>query len=132
MLKKILTVAIAVVVIAVTAVIAEQVYDRTQVTLARATGTVNWTNTVNYAAIKLQNIWLINSYVAIDTVTVQRVTLDTVPMTNTVCTITNAGNKGDAKYSLNERYMKPTDYLVFTSGSTTGCTAIIDYEVQKH
>jgi hypothetical protein len=130
-MKKITILAVAVLVIAGLA-IAGSVYDRTTVTAGRSTGTAYWTNTLSYAALSLKQVWLINAYAAGDTVTVQRITTDTVPLTNTVCVITNASNKGDAAYSLNEKYMKPNDILYFSCTLSTGFTAVVEYEVQKH
>lgn len=130
MFKKFIVVLAVLATVAVAAY-AGTVYDRVQFKTTAATA-YSWTNTYNYAGIMLKQISLINGAVAVDTVTVRRVTIDTYPQTNTVCVITNAAYTGDAKWTLDARYLKPGDILTFTSAQATGYTANIEFEVQKH
>lgn len=126
------TILAAMLMVSIIAAVAGVVYDRVQLTAARATGAISWTNTVPYAAIELKNITILNSYLAVDTITVQRVTGDTVSHTSTVCTITNAAYTGNWEGGLHWVYMKYGDKLVYSSAQSTGYYANVEYEVQKH
>jgi hypothetical protein len=112
------------------AAIAGSVYDRTTVTLVRATGVATYTNDYKYAALVLKRIWIENCYVAIDTVTVTRVTSGGT-YTQAVGSITTAANAGSTA-SFTASYLANGDMLKFTSGNTTGSTAIVEFEVQQH
>lgn len=110
--------------------IAGLVYDRAVVTLGTTTGTVTWTNDYKYAAVNLKRIAIFGSAVAVDTVTVSRVTSDNT-YTQTVVAIVLASNAG-ASNTLPIAYMKNSDKLTFASTATTGATAMIEFEVQQH
>lgn len=127
---------IAIVGIAATTAIAGEVYNRGSTATAAATGAGTWTNDNLYAAIKLVRIGCTGWPVAIDTVTVSRVTGDTYAQTNTLCTIVLASNVGAQNIadtnSVIAAYMKYNDKLVITSHVGTGGVVYVEYVVQKH
>lgn len=119
----------------VAAAIAGSVYDRAKVTTATSGGTATWTNTVQDANLQLVRI-SVAAWPAIDTVTVKRVTGDTVALTNTlvavVCTTSGgASNLVDQDTSI-PLYMKAGDKLVFSSHVSTGGTIYVEYLQQRH
>lgn len=113
------------------------VYDRQTNTVANATGLSTWTNTQAYAALELRQIWIANSAVAIDTVTVKRVSSDNV-WTQNVVAIVLASNAGASNIlaaaggGSQAIYMKQSDKLSFTSTAKTGSVAMIEYIVEQH
>ena len=113
------------------------VYDRQTNTVANATGLATWTNTQAYAALELRQIWIANCAVAIDTVTVKRVSSDNV-WTQNVVSIVTAANAGASNIMMVAgaggiaNYMKGGDKLTFTSTAKTGSVAMIEYIVQQH
>jgi len=110
--------------------IAGSVYDRAAVTLGRATGTATYTNSYNYAAVILKNIWISGDYDATSTVTVKRVTSDSA-YTGTVGTVVCTGGAGNTT-SFTASYMKKGDMLTFANSTATGAVALIEFEVQQH
>ena len=119
----------------VAAAIAGSVYDRTKVSTAVSTGAGTWTNAVQDANLQLVRINTAG-WPVIDTVTVKRVTGDTIATTSTVATIVLTTSGGatnlvdqDANVPL---YMKAGDKLVFSSHVGTGGTIYVEYLVQRH
>ena len=110
--------------------VAGNVADRSVKTLGTATGAATWTNNQAYAAIDLKRITVDKCRIAIETVTVYRVTSD-LAYTGTVGTVVTASNKG-TQTTLAYNYLKPSDTLVFDGAHNTGATVIVEYEVQKH
>lgn len=106
---------------------AGQVYDRDTAAVSTA-GAATWTNTYQYAAIKLARIWIVDCARAADTVTVVRVTSDGL-YTQAVGTVTVAANTGN-QATFTAGYLKPSDKLVFTA--STSSTAMVEFEVQQH
>jgi hypothetical protein len=112
-------------------VIAGTVYDRSVVTISTTLGTATWVNAdLPYSAIKLVRIWVEKDLIAINTVTVSRVTSDGV-YTQSVGSVVTAANAGSTA-SFTATYLKQNDYLLFSSTVATGATAIVEYEVQQH
>jgi hypothetical protein len=115
---------------------AGEVYNRGSCATAASTGSGTWTNDNLYAAIKLVRIGCTGWPVAIDTVTVSRVTSDTYAQTNTLCTIVLASNVGAQNISdtnsVIAAYMKYTDKLAITSHVGTGGVVFVEYVIQKH
>jgi hypothetical protein len=115
---------------------AGEVYARSQIATATSGGTGTWTNDNLYASIKLVRIGCTAWPVAIDTVTVSRVTGDTYAQTNTLCTIVLASNIGSQNIndtnSVIAAYMKYGDKLAVSSHVTTGGIVSVEYVVQKH
>lgn len=128
-MKKILYATLALAIVAIVAV-AGTVADRTTKAINVSTGNATWTNTYQYAALDLKRITVDKCLIAIDTVTVYRVTSDNT-YTGTVGTVTTAANKG-TQTTLAYNYLKYGDKLVFDSRINTGATAIIEFELQKH
>ena len=126
-----LLVVICVIGILAMTVVAGSVYDRDTATLGTSTGTTTWTNSTPYAALLLKRIWIENSLVAGNTVTVTRVTSDGT-YTQNVGTVAFASGSAGNTNGFTASYLKNGDKLVFAGGITTGATAVIEYEVQKH
>lgn len=115
--------------------LAGSVYDRAKVTTVTSGGTATWTNAVQDANLQLVRIGTAG-WPAIDTVTVKRVTGDTIAVTSTVvaivCTTSGgASNLVDQDTSI-PLYMKAGDKLVFTSHVSTGGTLYVEYLQQRH
>jgi hypothetical protein len=115
---------------------AGEVYNRGSCATAALTGSGTWTNDNLYAAIKLVRIGCTGWPVAIDTVTVARVTGDAYAQTNTLCTIVLASNVGAQNISdtnsVIAAYMKYNDKLAITSHVGTGGVVFVEYITQKH
>jgi hypothetical protein len=105
------------------------------ITLGTTTGTATWTNTYQYSALLLDRIDIVKGLYATDTVTVRRVTVDNV-VTNTINAITLSGGAGSYNIvqttSTGPRVLIYGDKITFTSGSTTGATAYLDFIIQKN
>jgi len=134
--KKMLVFAAAFAVAFGSIVLAGEVFDRSPaITLHSFAGTAGWTNTYQYAAIKLDRIDIVRSSEAGNTVTVARVTSDGA-LTNTICTITNASGAGSYAVVQTIRsgpqHMAYGDRLTFAAAGATGATAYVGFEVQKH
>jgi hypothetical protein len=129
--KRLITIAFAALVCAFAILAwAGSVYDRSTVTLSTTAGTATWTNTAAYSALDLKRIWVEGSLIAINTVTVSRVTSDNT-YTQSVGSVVTAANSGSTA-SFTAAYLKYGDKLKFTSTVGTGSTAIVEYEVQQH
>lgn len=112
----------------VTVAIAGEVFDRAVVTLGQSTGTATWTNTADYAAVKLYRVWVEDSSDATSTVSVTRVDgTYTQTVGSVVCT---AGDGSTASFTAG--YMKFGDKLKFANSTATGAVAIVEFGVQKH
>ena len=107
--------------------VAGQVYDRTTKAIVSSG---RWTNTVPYAAIALKRIWIDGNTAAAGTVTVTRVTSDSA-YTQAVGSVTCTSGAGSTA-SFTAAYLAPNDMLNFVEGAGSNCTAIIEYENQKH
>jgi hypothetical protein len=109
------------------------VMDRKTVTLATA-GTATWTQNVEVANILLQRLSVKNSVIAADTVTVTRITGDTIAETNTVATVLVVGNVGSTNLvhavAGPPVYMKRNDKLSFASTVASGATCYVEYLIQ--
>lgn len=116
--------------LSVTPAVAGSVYDRSVVTVLPATGAATFTNSWNYSAVALKRIWATGNANATNQVTATRVLSDN-SWTQTVGTVTCASGAG-SQATLTAAYMKPGDTLVFSSLVATGCTVMIEYEVQQH
>ena len=117
--------------VCVSLAIAGSVYERSTVTISTTLGTATWVNDdLPYSAVKLVRIWVEKDLIAINTVTVTRVTSDGV-YTQSVGSVVTAANAGSTA-SFTATYLKPNDYLLFSSTVATGATAIVEYEVQQH
>ena len=119
---------VALVALVVTAALAGAVYDRTTVTLTAGAGT--WTANHQYASVGLKRIWIEGSTLAVNTVTVQRVTSD-LAYTQACASVVLAANKGNSA-TFTAGYLKYGDKLVFSSSAPSNSVAIIDYEVCQH
>jgi hypothetical protein len=112
----------------------QSVMDRSKVTLSTTAGTCTWTQNVEVANVQLVRIGVKAGLYATDTVTVARVTGETIAETNTVVAmILASGSAGsNLTHAINGApvYLKRNDKLTFTSGSTTGATAYIEYLIQ--
>jgi hypothetical protein len=117
-------------VLATAIVVAGQVYDRKVQALSATAGSGTWENDVSYSALALKCIWVERGLIAINTVTVSRVTSGGA-YTQSVGSVVTASGSGSTS-SLTASYLKPGDSLVFASTVATGATAIIEYEVQQH
>jgi len=125
-----LSIALVALVLFAAIALAGSVYGRATVALSTTAGTATWTNTAPYAALSLKRIWVERALYATDTVTVQRVTSDNV-YTQTVGSVTCSAGSGSTA-SFTAAYLANGDKLTFTSGTTTGSTAIVEYEQQEH
>ena len=113
-----------------TLAIAGNVFDRSTQAIGASTGTATWTNTQLYAALELKRLWIQNGTDATNVITIKRVTSDGV-YTDAVATVTCVAGTGTVA-SFTASYLKYGDKLAFSSLVTTGSTAVIEYEVQKH
>lgn len=111
------------------AAIAGQVYDRA-VVASDNDGVAQWTNTADYAAVKLARVWALDSVVATDVVSVVRITSDNL-FTQAVGTIT-AASGGGSQATLTVGYLARGDMLRATGANTTNYSFMVEYEVQKH
>lgn len=122
--------------VVVAAAFAGDVLSRNSITLTTSGGAGTWTNTYQYASVKVQRIGIAACIAAIDTVTVTRVTGETKAETNTVCAIVLASNYGamnlDNTNSVSPVYMLYGDKLVFDSFVDTGATVYVECIVSKH
>jgi hypothetical protein len=125
-LALIITIAVA------TPVLAGSVPDRDVVALSATAGTATWTNTSDYAAIKLTRISVANSLNATNTVTVSRIITESgTSYTQTVGTVTCSGSAG-TQATLAYSSLKNGDRLAFSSLVATGSTAIVEYDFHQH
>ena len=112
--------------------LAGSVGDRSVVTLGATTGSATWTNTHQYAAISLTRVSVANDLNATNVVTASRIiTESSTSYTQTVGAVTcvsSAGTQATLAYS----GLKYGDVLSFSSLRSTGGTAIVEYEVQRH
>jgi Tfp pilus assembly major pilin PilA len=115
--------------------IAGEVYDRATLTTPTSGGAATWTNTVPDANLKLVRI-SVAALPVIDTVTVTRVTGNTVALTNTLVVIactTSGGASNLVDQNLSQPlYMKAGDKLTVSSMVSTGATVYIEYLQQRH
>jgi L-aminopeptidase/D-esterase-like protein len=128
-MKKLITFALIVGVgLAVAVAVAGNVYDRdTQAIVANG----EWTNNeFPYSSVELKRIWIVGNGKANDTVTVTRVTSDRV-YTQACGSVTIASSIGNTA-TFTASHLKYGDILRFVSTASTGSTAIVDFEVQKH
>lgn len=109
---------------------AGSVYDRTVIPLPVLTGDKIWTNTAEYSAVALKRIWIENSAIALNTVTVSRVTADNA-YTQAVGAVVTASGSG-SQSTLTASYLAYGDKLVFDTFLPTGSTAMVEYELQRH
>ena len=128
--NSILVITLAAIVVATIAV-AGNVYDRDTATLGTATGAGSWVNQTRYSAVELKRVWVEKCLTTAQTVTVTRVTSGGAYTQACATVAFTSGSKGNSA-SFTAAYMKYGDYLLFTSGTATGATVIIDYEVQQH
>lgn len=110
--------------------VAGQVYDRSTVTLAAATGLGAFTNTTQYTALKVMRLWDYANLVAANTVTVYRANYGTT-VSQLVASVFVASNAGDTNADP-ICWLKYGDRLTFSSTAVTGSSVIVDYEVQRH
>lgn len=110
------------------ATIAGSVYDRATVTRAETDTVSYWTNTADYAAVKLVRLWTLYAYGVSNNVAVARITSDGL-YTQAVGTIT--GPLGNTA-TFTAGYLEPGDVLRFTSSPGTGGVEQVEYEVQQH
>jgi len=110
-------------------VIAGQVYDRAEVD-SNIDGVAAWTNTVQYAAVKLTRVWVLDAVVATDVVTIVRTTASG-EYTQAVGSVTAASGVGSTA-SFTATYLAPNDVLTLTGANTTNYEVQIEYEVQQH
>jgi hypothetical protein len=149
-MKKTLATLCALAILAIGA-LAGEVYDRTAVLTLSTNGLYSWTNSIEYANIKLVRLNAISMNFITDTVTVARVTGDTRKQTNTVNTIVCAANYGainlnhgaqsDTTINVSSNvagwttypvYMKAGDVLTFTSGMGSNGYVQVEYIQQRH
>lgn len=107
--------------------VAGQVYGRSDKAIVSSG---RWTNSLQYAALELKRIWIEGNTKAAGTVTVTRVTSDSA-YTQAVGSVTCTSGSGSTA-SFTAAYLDASDMLNFVEGSGSNCTAIIEYEVQKH
>jgi len=115
--------------VAVGVAVAGQVYDRTEVD-SNIDGVAAWTNTVQYAAVKLTRVWVLDAVVATDVVTIVRTTASG-EYTQAVGSVTAASGVGSTA-SFTATYLAPNDVLTLTGANTTNYEVQIEYEVQQH
>jgi len=131
-LKNMFAYNVAILAISTIAAVAGSVYDNATVPLSTTAGTGTWTNTVNYAALKLVRIRTEASTDAGSTVTVARVYTDRVGTVYTNAAITTiVATAGKGSSDLTNWYVKANDKLVFANSTSTGATCVIEYEVQR-
>ena len=110
--------------------IAGSVGDRAILTTAGATKT--WTNPHDVSAVLLKRIWVQDSQIAGNTVTVTRVTGHRYgSYTQAVGTVVCASGAGSTA-ELTAAYLLPDEVLVLTGLGVTNYVGLIDYEVQQH
>lgn len=133
-MKKIIVLASLLLAIANLGAFAQGVMDRKAVTLSTAAGSATWTQNVEVANLLLQRVSVKSSLVAVDTVTVSRVTGETIAETNTVVAIILASNAGGSNLTHAVGgapvYLKRNDKLTFASTASTGATAYVEYLIQ--
>jgi hypothetical protein len=127
-MKKLLSI-LAGVVVAGAIAFAGQVYDRADLD-SDINGVVSWTNEVDYAAVKLARIWVLDAVVATDVVTIVRTTASG-EYTQAVGSVTAAGSVGNTA-TFTAGYLLPGDILTATGANTTNYELQIEYEVQQH
>lgn len=110
-------------------VLAGQVYDRAEVE-SNIDGVAGWTNTVQYAAVKLARVWVLDAVVATDVVTIVRTTASG-EYTQAVGSVTAATGVGSTA-TFTAAYLAPNDVLTLTGANTTNFEVQIEYEVQQH
>ena len=115
--------------VAVGVAVAGQVYDRIEVD-SNIDGVAAWTNTVQYSAVKLARIWVLDAVVATDVVTIVRTTASG-EYTQAVGSVTAASGVGSTA-SFTAAYLLPNDVLTATGANTTNYELQIEYEVQQH
>lgn len=106
------------------------VYDRDTLTLPVVTGDASWTNDVSSAGLKLLRISVDGSGIAINTITVARVTSGGA-FTQACASVVTASGQGTSA-SFTAGYLKYGDILTFDTFLPTGSVAYLEYEVQKH
>ena len=133
-MKKTIMLAALMLAIANLGAFAQGVMDRSKVTLSTTAGTCTWTQNVEVANLLLQRVSVKSSLVAVDTVTVSRVTGETIAETNTVVAIILASNAGGSNLTHAVGgapvYLKRNDKLTFASTASTGATAYVEYLIQ--
>lgn len=120
-------VTVFVLIIIATVVRAGSVYGRTVVTLSTTAGTKTWTNSSDYAAINLKRLWCPWSSNIVDTVTVTRVTSDSIYTQSVGSVIASKSTN-----VIEAAYLKPGDKLTFAGAGTTQAVIMLEYEVQQH
>ena len=134
-MKKIIVLALLTLAIANVGAYAQQgVMDRSKVALSTTEGTATWTQNVEVANILLQRISVKSALVAVNTVTVSRVTGETPAETNTVVALLLASNAGGSNLTHAVGgapvYLKRNDLLRFASTAGTGATCYVEYLIQ--
>lgn len=133
-MKKIVILAALMLGVANLSAFAQNVMDRKAVTLPATTGTGTWTQNVEVANIQLLRLSVKNSVIAADTVTVTRITGDTIAETNTVATVLVVGNVGSTNLvhavAGPPVYVKRNDKLSFASTVASGATCYVEYLIQ--
>lgn len=115
--------------------LAGQVYDRSKVTTAAATGIGTITPSAAYAGIELKKVWVEGAAASNCVATVYRV-IDSGAYTQSVATVTvaadlYAGSGVPSQYAA----IKSGEYFYITtliSSVGTNAVVMIDYEVQTH
>lgn len=129
-MKKFATITLAIMVAACISAIAfaGEVYDRTgNITVTSGSGA--WTNTLNYAALKLLRVYVYTNTAASGTVTVTRAASGYTGQA--VASVTCSSSNGTSA-SFTQTYMKPGDILNLAEGASSNCVVVIEYAVQKH
>lgn len=133
-MKKIILASLLLATVSLGAYAQEGVMDRKAVTLSTTAGSATWTQNVEVANLLLQRVSVKSSLVAVDTVTVTRVTGETIAETNTVVAIILASNAGGSNLTHAVGgapvYLKRNDKLTFASTASTGATAYVEYLIQ--
>lgn len=115
--------------------LADDVYGRDKVQTTTSTGAGTYTNTADYAAMRLVRV-ACPAWACTDTITVTRVTGDTTyTLTNVVATITNSVSGGAVNFVDQDPnlpiYLKYGDKLTFSSAATTGRYVYVEYLLQR-
>jgi hypothetical protein len=136
-MKKLQSITMLVALLLVCAVFAQagQVYDRSSVTTAAATGIGTITPTARYAGLELKKAWVEGAAESNVVATVYRV-IDSGTVTQSVATVTCAANlyKGSGVPS-QYAAIKSGEYFYITAligAAGTNATVYLDYEVQTH
>jgi hypothetical protein len=110
--------------------IAGSVYGRASGSIAQGSTTAVWTNNSDYAALALKRIWIEDNKSASATVTVTRVTSDSLYTQAVGSVVCSSGDGSTA--TLTASYLQDGDMLRFVNSKGSNAVYIVEYEFQQH